>query len=75
MCELGPSPASLEPQFPLLSFPGRLKPSKPTGPGFRYGQGEDLKQLGEPSLHLPVPRASAWLCGPARRASLTRTPT
>lgn len=51
----------------LLLEPGR--------PDFWGSQGEDIEQLGEPALHLPVPRACARLCDPTQRAAAYLTPT
>lgn len=51
---------------------------EPACPSFWCRQGEDLKQLGEPTLHLPVPSARARLRDPtstALESSLLRAPT
>lgn len=41
---------------------------EPARPSFRCRQGEDIEQLGEPALHLPVPSARARLCDAAATA-------
>lgn len=43
--------------------------SEPAHPDLWGSQGEDIKQLGEPTLYLPIPRASARLCDPTQGAA------
>ena len=53
----------------LTCFPVSGSPSEPASQDIWGRQGEDIQQLGEPTLHLPVPSTCAWLCDSTQRAA------